>query len=187
MDHLSPEQRSRLMSKVCGQDTGVEITLRRLIWGKGFRYRKNHRVKGVKVDLAFPQYRLVVFIDGCFWHGCPAHYSVPKTHRDFWAEKIRANVDRDRRQTVNLEEHGWIVIRVWEHKVNLAPESVAQEIIDIIRSGRKPRKRRNWRVVGVKQPSDESDVVWLLEDLRSGSIRKAMRKGVGARKNGKVS
>ena len=175
------------MSTVRGQDTGVEITLRRLIWGKGFRYRKNHRVMGIKVDLAFPRYRIVVFIDGCFWHGCPAHYSVPKTRREFWAEKIRANVDRDRRQTMNLEDQGWKVIRVWEHKVNLVPESVAQEIIDIIRSGRKPRRIRDWRVVGVKQPSDGLDVILLLEDLRRGNIGKAMRKGVGARKNGKVA
>ena len=187
MDHLSPEQRSRLMSNVRGQDTGVEIRLRRLMWANGFRYRKNHSVRGVKVDLAFPWYRLVVFIDGCFWHGCPAHYSVPKTRREFWAEKIRTNVERDRRQTVDLEEQGWTVVRVWEHKVNLAPESVAQEIIDIIRSGRKPRKMRDWRVVGVKQLGGGSDVDWLLEDLRSEDIKKVMRKGARARKNGKVA
>jgi len=112
---------------------------------------------------------------------------VPKTRPDFWAEKIRANVGRDRRQTVNLEARGWIVFRVWEHEVNHALGAVAEEIIDIIRSGRKPRKKRDWRVVGTRQQGGGSNVDWLLEDLRSEDIKKVMRKGVGARKNGKVA
>ena len=180
MDRISPDQRSRLMARVRERDTGIEVSLRKEIWGQGFRYRKNHRVEGVKVDLAFLGNRLVVFVDGCFWHGCPAHYSVPKSSVEFWAGKIRANVDRDRRQTANLEEGGWRVVRVWEHAVKSNPEGVADEIIRLLVSGRKPKGVKDWRVVEVKRVSNSSET-WILEDLRDGASKTVQVKVTGAK------
>ena len=132
LDHLSPEQRSRLMSTVRGQDTGVEITLRRLIWGKGFRYRKNHRVMGIKVDLAFPRYRIVVFIDGCFWHGCPICYKPPTTRTDYWSSKLKRNVANDERINNFLRASGFKVLRFWEHEVLKNARDCAQKINGVL-------------------------------------------------------
>lgn len=172
---MSKDQRSRLMAKVRGRDTGIEVRLRKELWREGFRYRIDHKVHGIKVDLAFPRYRLVVFVDGCFWHGCPTHYTVPKSSREFWAEKLRANVERDRRQTKKLEDNGWRVVRVLEHSVKTNPEVVVSDISKILVSGRRPRKTSDWRVISVEQGKDHSEI-WTLEDLREGSMKRVERK-----------
>jgi hypothetical protein len=108
---------------------------------------------------------------------------VPRSSREFWAEKIRVNVDRDRRQTLKLEERGWTVIRVWEHAVKSDPESVALEIADVIRSDRKPRKNKDWRVVRVGWSKGAKLAVWYLEDLRNGNLGKIEEKEVGVGRN----
>lgn len=184
MDRISQEDRSKLMGKVRGSDTGIEVLLRLIIWNQGYRYRKNHRVAGVKVDLAFPRYRLVVFIDGCFWHGCPVHYSVPGTRPKFWADKIRCNVYRDRKQTLELERRGWGVLRIWGHSIKKDPEWVAGKICSLLRTGKKPARVRDWRVVEVKRLAGNDVSLWQLEDLRDGSLSRKERRG---RKNPKTA
>lgn len=109
--------RSANMARIRGKDTGPEVALRRALWQAGLRYRLGMRVEGARPDLTFPQARLVVFVDGCFWHGCPLHYVRPRTKEEFWALKLAVNTHRDRRQTVLLRSSGWHVIRVWEHEL----------------------------------------------------------------------
>jgi DNA mismatch endonuclease (patch repair protein) len=101
-------------------DTAPERALRAALHARGRRYRVNHRmvIAGVAVrpDIVFTRQRLAVFVDGCFWHGCPSHMSWPKSNRDFWKAKIDKNRERDREQDRLLRTAGWTVIRVWEHE-----------------------------------------------------------------------
>lgn len=109
------------MAAVKRTDTKPELALRRALHAEGFRYRKDHplRVEGklVRPDLVFLGPRLAVFVDGCFWHCCPEHGGMPASNLDFWAPKLRANVERDRQQDRLLAEAGWLVVRVWEHEL----------------------------------------------------------------------
>ncbi|MCG7984689.1 MAG: very short patch repair endonuclease [Candidatus Thiodiazotropha lotti] len=104
------------MSRNRGRDTKPEVTLRKALWGMGYRYRLKSKLHG-KPDLVFPRYMTVVFIDGCFWHKCPLHFQMPKKNRQFWEEKIGSNVLRDKEVTTNLNSEGWNVVRIWEHDI----------------------------------------------------------------------
>jgi DNA mismatch endonuclease (patch repair protein) len=84
-----------------------------------------------RADLVFTRARVAVFIDGCFWHGCPAHASAPKSNKEWWAQKLGANVRRDRDTDATLEASGWTVIRVWEHE---DPEDAAARIENAVRA-----------------------------------------------------
>lgn len=100
-------------------DSRPEVQLRSRLHRIGYRFRKNPllRVQGLAVrpDLVFPRYRLVVFVDGCFWHGCPDHGNLPKVNTAYWASKLQGNRARDRRVTERLKAAGWRVVRLWEH------------------------------------------------------------------------
>nr|WP_269745099.1 very short patch repair endonuclease [Pseudomonas fluorescens] len=109
--------RSHNMSKVRGRDTAPEMLLRKKLWHLGYRFRVNFRVAGIRPDIVFTSSKLAVFVDGCFWHGCPRHYVMPRTRSEFWSKKLEANTTRDRKQTVALIASGWRVLRFWEHEV----------------------------------------------------------------------
>lgn len=111
--------RSEQMARIRGFDTSPELALRRLLWARGLRYRLNVRTAGGRPDLVFHRARLAVFIDGCFWHGCPLHYARPRSREEFWSGKLAGNIDRDWRQSTALEAAGWRVLRLWEHEVLL--------------------------------------------------------------------
>lgn len=108
--------KSEQMSRVKGKDTGPERALRRALWHAGMRYRLHLRLPGVP-DLAFPGCKTAVFVDGCFWHSCPQHYTPPATNAAFWSEKIERNRRRDREVDELLENLGWKVLRFWEHEL----------------------------------------------------------------------
>jgi len=95
------------MARIRGRDTTQEVLLRRELWHRGLRYRIHYRTIGGCADLAFIGKRIVIFLDGCFWHGCPDHYVPPRTSRAFWEKKLRDNVARDQRMTLLLEGVGW--------------------------------------------------------------------------------
>lgn len=99
------------------KNTRPELLLRQALWQAGLRYRLHSRTPHGRPDVVFPGPRVAVFIDGCFWHGCPEHYVRPRTNNAFWAQKLLQNFERDHRQTVALEQDGWTVVRVWEHEV----------------------------------------------------------------------
>ncbi|QNG35570.1 very short patch repair endonuclease [Geodermatophilaceae bacterium NBWT11] len=120
---------SRRMSAVKKRDNGPEMAVRRLLHAAGLRYRVTWPVPGQRrrtIDIAFTRARLAVFIDGCFWHGCPLHATSPKANAAWWAEKISTNRTRDADVTSQLEDMGWTVLRFWEHEV---PEDVASAIV----------------------------------------------------------
>lgn len=126
-DTLTPEQRRRCMSRVKGKNTAPEVKLRKALWKKGLRYRVGYKLPG-KPDMAFVSAHVVVFVDGCFWHGCPVHGSIPETNRDFWEKKINKNIKRDRDVTEELECAGWKVVRVWTHELKENFENVVDKI-----------------------------------------------------------
>lgn len=110
-----PLTRSEIMSRVKGKDSTAERALRSALHAAGLRFRLHRRIEGVTVDIVFPRPKVAVFIDGCFWHGCPKHATFPKSNEDYWLPKLKENKARDRRQTARLRRAGWTVIRVWEH------------------------------------------------------------------------
>lgn len=103
-----------------GRETTPEATLRRALFAQGLRYRRDVRPETdlrCAADVVFRSARMCVFVDGCFWHGCPTHFHAPLANRAWWIEKIEATRERDRRQTNELERRGWRVLRVWEHEI----------------------------------------------------------------------
>jgi DNA mismatch endonuclease (patch repair protein) len=105
------------------------MRLRRLLWQQRLRYRLHWPTPGGRADLAFPGRKIAIFVDGCFWHGCPDHYVPPRSSRPFWSQKLWSNVVRDQQQTIRLETLGWAVLRFWEHEVEAEPARVAAEIL----------------------------------------------------------
>jgi DNA mismatch endonuclease (patch repair protein) len=104
------------MSTLRTTGTGPERALRRELYRRGLRYRVNVATIPGRPDIALTRVRIAVFVDGCFWHGCPEHAVAPKANADWWRSKLDANVTRDRRTEEHLRETGWIVIRAWEHE-----------------------------------------------------------------------
>ncbi|MEV8014930.1 very short patch repair endonuclease [Streptomyces sp. NPDC086554] len=124
------------MSKQRSRDTKPEVAVRRLLHSAGLRYRLQRPVPGMvrnTIDIAFPGPHVAIFIDGCFWHGCPEHATFPKSNPEFWREKIDKNAMRDTRTTAHLESLGWTVLRFWEHE---KPEQVAAQVTAALRSAK---------------------------------------------------
>jgi DNA mismatch endonuclease, patch repair protein len=119
---------SERMSRQAQKNTSVELEVRRRLHRCGLRYRLHVPVPGVPrrtIDIAFPAQHTAIFLDGCFWHGCPTHGQIPRSNSAWWGQKIQGNVDRDANTTAHLMSLGWHVLRFWEHE---APEAVVERI-----------------------------------------------------------
>ncbi|MFD7444627.1 very short patch repair endonuclease [Streptomyces sp. NPDC059909] len=118
------------MSRQTNRNTTPEMAVRKLLYAAGLRYRLHVRVPDMprrSIDIAFPGPKVAVFLDGCFWHGCPLHATHPKANAVWWREKLDRNMARDRETNEQLAKAGWTVLRFWEHET---PEAVAQVIIE---------------------------------------------------------
>lgn len=133
VDFMTPEQRSKCMSSVRAKNTKQEQSLRKALWQLGCRYRLHYNLPG-KPDIAFPGKKLVIFVDGCFWHGCPIHGSLPKTNADFWKSKIHRNIERDVENTQSIQREGWTVLRFWEHEIEENLDQVMSNVLAILRA-----------------------------------------------------
>ena len=117
-DKISKEKRSWNMSRIKGQNTSIEIKVRKRLFKDGFRYRINVKSLPGKPDIVLPQYRTVIFIHGCYWHRHTCkEFHVPKTNPQFWEEKFNRNVYNDQKHASELESLGWKVITVWECQI----------------------------------------------------------------------
>lgn len=106
------------MSRQARRDTAPEISLRKELHRRGLRFRVDHPLPGLprrRADVAFTRARIAVFVDGCFWHGCPEHATHPVSNAEWWAAKLTRNVERDRESDEFLRSAGWTVLRFWEH------------------------------------------------------------------------
>lgn len=116
MDTLTEEQRHYNMSRIRSRDTKQEVLVRKYLFGKGLRFRKNDKRLPGRPDIVLPKYRTAVFINGCFWHGHEGckYFRMPATNTSFWKEKIKTNIERDKKDNETLSHMGWRVITVWE-------------------------------------------------------------------------
>ncbi|MBC5662609.1 MULTISPECIES: very short patch repair endonuclease [Clostridia] len=115
-DKLTPEKRSWNMSRIKGKDTKIEVEVRKYLFSKGYRFRKNDKRYPGKPDIVLPKYHVAIFVHGCFWHrheGCK-DATTPKTRTEFWLEKFDKNVKNDQIKQEKLRELGWKVIVIWE-------------------------------------------------------------------------
>lgn len=126
-----PLTKSEQMSRVRNKDTVPELLLRRALWHSGLRYRLRPLLPG-KPDLAFLGSRVAVFVDGCFWHGCPFHYKVPASNTAFWSNKVERNRKRDQEVNQALDELGWKVLRFWEHDLENSLDNVVSLVRGVI-------------------------------------------------------
>lgn len=115
-DVFSKEKRSDVMSRIRGHgNKDTELALMSVFREHKIKGWRRHQPVFGKPDFVFPKLRLAVFVDGCFWHGCPKHYKNPKTNSQFWENKLKANKKRDRQVNRILRNDGWSIIRIWEH------------------------------------------------------------------------
>jgi DNA mismatch endonuclease, patch repair protein len=114
-------------------DTAPELALRRLLHAGGLRFRKDYRIiagpVGVRADIAFPRQRVAVFVDGCYWHGCPTHCRMPARNAEYWEAKIARNRARDERVFKALKAASWRVVRIWEHETPEQGTALVREML----------------------------------------------------------
>ena len=131
MDHLTPERRSWNMSQIKSSDTKLEITVRKYLFSKGFRFRKNDKRYPGKPDIVLPKYKTVIFVNGCFWHmhkGCKQG-RLPKSNIDFWREKLERNANNDAKHNQQLLEMGWKPITLWECELKRDFEGTMEKLV----------------------------------------------------------
>ncbi|MFO0599821.1 MAG: very short patch repair endonuclease [Myxococcaceae bacterium] len=140
--------RSQQMARIRGANTEPEVLLQRALKSG----TTGVRLGRIRPDLVFARRRVALFVDGCFWHGCPHHYVRPKGNADFWSKKLTENTSRDSRQTKTLMDDGWKVIRFWEHEVRTDLDAVVSRVRRALATSRSAAER--WRVVLVQDATD---------------------------------
>ena len=132
------EHKRRSMSRQRSRDTGPELAIRTRLHAMGYRYRVDHRPLPdlrARGDIVFTRARVVVFVDGCFWHQCPQHRTSPQHNGAWWAAKLAANVERDRATDRRLADDGWRVVRIWEHE---SPDAAVAAIVRALTAAQDP-------------------------------------------------
>lgn len=131
-DRISKESRSKNMQAVRSKNTVMENKVSAELWRRGYRFRRNVMSLEGKPDIAIKKYRVAIFLDSCFWHGCSIHGEIPKTNVEFWAEKIGKNKQRDSDVDKYYQNLGWNTLRIWEHDIKKDLNSVIKEISEFI-------------------------------------------------------
>lgn len=129
VDHISPERRSWLMSRVKGKNTTPEMRVRKIAHAMGLRFRLHRKDLPGNPDIVFPKYRVAMFVHGCFWHrheGC-AKATIPKTRTAFWQEKFDRNVIRDKKAIAELKALGWNTLVIWECETKKLEDAISIE------------------------------------------------------------
>lgn len=132
------EQRKRNMQAVRSKGTKLEEKVMSALWKKGIRFRKNVRDLFGNPDIAIKKYKIVIFIDSCFWHKCDIHGTKPKSNVEFWNNKLSRNVQRDKEVNTYYIEKGWNILRVWEHDLKRNDfNRTIEEIVNFIEESKK--------------------------------------------------
>ena len=142
-DVFTPQKRSQVMSRIRGRgNKETEVALAKLLRAAGIKGWQRHRPVFGKPDFVFRPARVAVFVDGCFWHRCPQHSSMPANNRAFWRQKLSANAARDRLVTHTLRLRGWRVLRIWEHELVRKNEArCLQRIRRVLEAGFRARRK----------------------------------------------
>ena len=136
-DSVSKKKRSEIMSAVRSKDSGIELKFRKALRKLGYRFRQNAVDYFGKPDIVIKKIKTVVFIDSCFWHGCPKHCRMPATRIKYWVNKIERNKKRDRQVKRRYTKEGWKAVRFWEHDLKDA-EKLQKKIKEKIGKKRLP-------------------------------------------------
>lgn len=131
-DRLSREKRSWNMSHIRNKDTEIEVKVRKYLFSKGFRYRKNDSRLPGKPDVVLPRYKTVIFVHGCYWHRHPGckNCTTPSTNAAFWLEKFDKNIKNDAKHKDELEEAGWKVVVLWECEIENDFENTMEKVAE---------------------------------------------------------
>lgn len=137
-DVMTPEQRKHCMSRIRSKETKPEVAARKWLYAHGIRYRKNDRNLPGTPDIVIPNGRIVVFVNGCFWHGHEGcrYFVVPKTRTEWWLNKISATQERDKIKKAELESLHWIVVTVWECELKNAFDETMASLLAVIKDTR---------------------------------------------------
>lgn len=127
-DNLTKEQRNKNMKSIRSSHTRMEDDICKALWQEGFRFRKNVKDLPGKPDIAIKKYKIVIFLDSCFWHKCPKHFKQPKSNLEYWIPKIENNVKRDLKINEYYKQNKWKILRIWEHEYK---ESLTDTVIKI--------------------------------------------------------
>ena len=138
-DRLTPEQRHKNMQNIRSKDTSIELKLRKALWDRGIRYRKNFKELIGKPDIVLTKYKVVIFCDSEFWHGYDWENRKNdfKSNQTFWIPKIERNMERDKEVTSSLEEQGWTVIRFWGKEIKKNTDGCVDIILETIEREKK--------------------------------------------------
>lgn len=136
MDDLTPEQRRKNMQAIKSKDTSIEIALRKALWNRGIRYRKNYKLLPGKPDIAITKYKIAVFCDSDFWHGYDWENRSQRimSNREYWIPKIERNMQRDCEVNELLKKEGWTVLRFWEYQIKKELPACVEKIVSTISS-----------------------------------------------------
>ena len=129
-DLITKEQRRKNMQAI-KSISKLESLLSKELWKRGLRYRRNTQLFG-KPDLSIAKYKIVIFIDSCFWHCCPLHGNMPKSNTEYWSKKLKRNVERDLEVNQHYKNKGWHIKRVWEHEIKEDLGKVTDDILEFI-------------------------------------------------------
>jgi len=118
VDKISKAARRKTMQAIRSKYTKIENVLVKRLWSRGFRFRRNVNDLYGKPDIAIKKYKFIIFVDSCFWHGCPHHCRLPHSNRKYWGTKIKRNKMRDAEVNIWYKSNGWRALRFWEHDIN---------------------------------------------------------------------
>lgn len=135
MDKITAEQRSVVMSRIKSK-SHLEDTVAHELFKRGLRYRRNNRKLVGTPDISIQKYKVVIFIDSCFWHSCPLHGNRPKSNVEFWNKKLDRNIEKATEVNAYYKEHGWHMMRVWEHDLKEDYEGTIERIETFIREAK---------------------------------------------------
>jgi len=116
-DNLTKEQRHKNMTNIRSTNTKIEKDVTKALWNLGYRFRKNVKTLPGKPDIAIQKYKIVIFLDSCFWHKCPEHFKKPKSNLEYWEPKIKRNIERDAEINQYYKDNNWHILRIWEHEI----------------------------------------------------------------------
>lgn len=141
-DDLTPEQRRRNMQAIRSKDTTIELRLRKALWERGIRYRKNYNKLIGKPDIAITKCKIAVFCDSDYWHGYDWENRNQriKSNRDYWVPKIERNMERDREVTAALQDEGWLVLRFWEWQIRKQLDECVEAVLQSIEARKQSSK-----------------------------------------------
>lgn len=139
-DKITKETRSENMKAIRSVSL-LENKVTQALWNRGYRFRKNVKNMLGKPDIVIKKYKIVIFIDSCFWHYCPIHGTVPKSNTGFWTEKLERNKRRDGTVTTHYIEDGWNILRIWEHELRSDFTGTIEKIIKFIKMAESKKEK----------------------------------------------